>query len=137
MPRYALFLGLALACAAGGCERRDITPLMWAARTGDLETMRRLLDEGVDPNERDALNGWTPLYHAIHKGQIEAVQLLLDRGVNPNQGARRNTPVRFAKQNGEPAIADLLVAYGARADTGDDPATPLHQLLQLVDEMVR
>jgi len=138
MARYALFLGMALAAAGSACrDRRDITPLMAAARTGDLAEMRRLLDAGADPNARDALNGWTPLYHAIHKGQLDAVRLLLERGVNPNQGARRNTTVRFARQNGQPAIADLLVAYGARPDTDDDVATPVHRLLQFVDEILR
>jgi ankyrin repeat protein len=137
MARFALFLGLAVAAVGSGCgERRDITPLMAAARTGDLDAMRRLLDAGVDPNERDLLNEWTPLYHAIHKGQIEAVRLLLDRGVDPNQPARRNTPVHFAWQNDEPAIAELLITYGASADA-DTADRPVHRILQLVDEILR
>lgn len=137
MARFALFLGLAVAAVGSGCgERRDITPLMGAARTGDLDAMRRLLDAGADPDERDVLNGWTPLYHAIHKGQIDAVRLLLDRGVDPNQPARRNTPVHFAEQNDEHAIAELLIAYGASPDA-DVPDRPVHRILQLVDEILR
>ena len=131
MARYALFLGIALAAVGAGCvERRDITPLMWAARTGDLDTMRRLLDAGADPFERDVLNGWTPLFHAIHTGQIEAVRLLLDRGVNPNQGARGNPAVRFAEQNDEPAIAALLVRYGA--DPHPQVVSPVQHLLDVI-----
>jgi ankyrin repeat protein len=135
MPRYALFLGLALAAVGSGCgDRRDITPLMWAARTGDVGTMRRLLDAGADPYQRDVLNGWTPLFHAIHKGQIDAVRLLLDRGVNPNQGARGTPAVRFAEQNGEHAIADLLVQYGADPRP---PVSPAEHLFDLVDSLLR
>ncbi len=123
-------LGLALTTVAAGCtERTDITPLMWAARRGDLATMRRLLDAGEDPYERDVLNGWTPLFHAIHKGQIEAVRLLLDRGVNPNQGARGTPAVRFAEQNGEPKIVELLVSRGATPDPPKTPAELVHELI--------
>jgi ankyrin repeat protein len=137
MARFALFLGLAVAAVGSGCgERRDITPLMAAARIGDLAAMRRLLDAGADPNERDVLNGWTPLYHAIHKGQIDAVRLLLDQGIDPNQPARRNTPVHFAEQNDEPAIAELLIAYGASPDA-EATDRPVHRILQLVDEILR
>ena len=135
MARYALFLGLALAAVGAGCvERRDVTPLMRAARAGDLATMRRLLDAGADPYERDVLNGWTPLFHAIHKGQIEAVRLLLDRGVNPNQGARGTPAVRFAEQNGEPAIAELLVQRGA---IPQPPKTPAEHVMDLIDAVLR
>ncbi|HZT77117.1 MAG TPA: ankyrin repeat domain-containing protein [Vicinamibacterales bacterium] len=136
MARFTLFLGLALAAVGPGCvDRPDITPLMRAARTGDLATMRRLLDAGADPNERDVLNGWTPLFHAIHKGQLEAVRLLLDRGVNPNQGARGAPAVRFAELNGEIAIADLLIAYGANPDA--ELQSPVQHLLDRVDRLLR
>ena len=130
MARYALFLGLALAAVGSGCvDRRDITPLMRAARTGDLTTLRRLLDGGADPYERDILNGWTPLFHAIHKGQIDAVRLLLDRHVNPNQVAGGDAAVFFAKQSREPAIAALLVEYGADPNP---PRSPVQHVLDLI-----
>jgi hypothetical protein len=52
---------------------------MWdAAKTGDLETLRRELDGGADANAV-MINGVTPLHAASLSGQLDAVRLLLDR----------------------------------------------------------
>jgi ankyrin repeat protein len=134
MTRYALALGLALASIGSACvERRDVTPLMAAARTGDVAAMRQFLDAGADPDERDQLNGWTPLFHAIHKGRIEAVRLLLDRGVDPDQRAGGDTAVWFAKESGEPAIVDLLVEYGGNPHP---PRSPVQHVLEAIGKFL-
>jgi len=113
MPRFTLFLGMALASLATGCGGRGVTPLMAAARRGDTSEMRRLLDAGADPYERDITNGWTALFHAIHKQQPAAVQLLLERGVNPNQGARITSALMLAASDRDPTIVEILLAHGA------------------------
>lgn len=134
MTRYALFLGLALATAGAACaERRDLTPLMATARTGDLTAMRWLLKAGDDPNARDSLNGWTPLFHAIHTGQIDAVRLLLDDGVDPNQKAGGDTALFFARQSRQTAIVDLLVTYGADPHP---PRSPVQHVLDRIGTML-
>ncbi|HZP47259.1 MAG TPA: ankyrin repeat domain-containing protein [Vicinamibacterales bacterium] len=113
MPRFALCLGMALASVASACAGRGLTPLMAAARAGDVAEMRRLLDAGADPYARDLTNGWTALFHAIHTRQPEAVRLLLDRGVSPNQGARATTALMLAAMDPDPAMVELLLARGA------------------------
>jgi ankyrin repeat protein len=94
-------------------DAHGLTPLMWAARTGAVEAMKRLLDAGADPSARDVTNEWTPLFHAIHKRQPEAVRLLLDRGVDPNRSARMLTPLLMAAADRDPTILRLLLAHGA------------------------
>jgi ankyrin repeat protein len=54
-------------------------PLLRAARRGDLELARLLLDGGADPDTQDA-TGWTALMHAVNGGNAALVQLLLKRG---------------------------------------------------------
>jgi ankyrin repeat protein len=56
--------------------------LRMAAGSGDLESMRRLLDAGIDPNTASS-SGMTPLMDAAMNGRRDAVRLLLERGADP------------------------------------------------------
>ena len=94
-------------------DAHGLTPLMWAARSGAVDSIKVLLDAGANPDARDARNGWTPLFHAIHKGQAGAVRLLLERGVNPNTPAGMLRPLAMAAADRDPAIVQLLLAHGA------------------------
>ena len=60
-------------------QRADIDALEKAAGDGDLDTIRRLLDAGVDVNVVGPDHN-TPLIRAVFKNRLEAAQLLLDRG---------------------------------------------------------
>ena len=62
-----------------GKQRADILALEKAAGDGDLDTIRRLLDAGVDVNVVGPDHN-TPLIRAVFKNRLEAAQLLLDRG---------------------------------------------------------
>ncbi|MBK5292551.1 MAG: ankyrin repeat domain-containing protein [Acidobacteriia bacterium] len=58
--------------------------MAWAARTGDVQAIRTLLQAGADPEEASGMNHWTPLMHAIHKNQRGSVVSLLDGGAKVN-----------------------------------------------------
>ena len=47
------------------------------ALIGDLEKIKRSLEEGAEIDSRDRL-GLTPLMHAATKGRLEAIHLLLE-----------------------------------------------------------
>jgi ankyrin repeat protein len=52
-----------------------------AARVGQLDTMRLLMEHGADVNETLAnWHGWTPTHFAANMGQIDAMKLLEDHG---------------------------------------------------------
>ena len=87
-----------------------ITPLHEAARTGDLEKAKALLDAGADLTARDEHLRSTPLAWAAKFGQREMVTLLLERGAPrslPDDPAWA-TPLAWAKKRGHEAIARLL-----------------------------
>jgi len=63
---------------------RDINlELLTAAQKGKTETVKSLLDEGVDVNAKDRF-GWTALIKAAMFGYNDIMKILLDRGADVN-----------------------------------------------------
>ncbi len=59
---------------------------MIAARTGNVDAMKVLLDHGADPNAKDTLRGTTPLMWAADEGHAGGDQAA-DRSRRGHQGA--------------------------------------------------
>ncbi len=60
-----------------------LTPLIFAARQGDLATVKVLLDAGANVNEMSEF-GWTPLLVATQNRYYQLGAYLLKHGANPN-----------------------------------------------------
>jgi ankyrin repeat protein len=60
-----------------------LTALVFAAREGDIESARLLLDAGADVNQTTEY-GWTPLLAATQNRYYQLGALLLERGADPN-----------------------------------------------------
>ena len=50
--------------------------LIQAARIGDIDEARKLLDKGANIEARDDL-GWTPLHYACFKGEVGVAKMLI------------------------------------------------------------
>ena len=61
----------------------NFTPLLFAVRSGDLETVKTLLTLGANVKDM-AFDGTTSLVLATLNGHFELAAFLLDQGVNPN-----------------------------------------------------
>ena len=94
------------------------TPLMFAARVGDLESARLLLAAGANVNDEDAW-GVSVLVLAAHSGFRDVVQLLLDKGADPNSSKAGFTALHEAIMRRDEALVRTLLAGGA------DPQLPL------------
>ena len=99
------------------------TALMFAARVGDLESARLLLDAGADANDADAW-GVTAMVMAAHAGFADLVELLLDRGANPNAAAPGFTALHAAIMRREAGMVRALLAHGADANAPVKAWTP-------------
>ncbi len=65
----------------------DITPLMWAAMSGDVELVQILLDDPrIEVNTKDCV-GWTALMGAIQNNHEAIIELLLSREGIDSDGA--------------------------------------------------
>ncbi|KAL9968227.1 hypothetical protein ACROYT_G026577 [Oculina patagonica] len=95
-------------------NKRGETPLHVAAIKGCVETVRKLLAEGADPNTKDHA-GWTPLHEACNHGYLTITELLLDHGalIDIPGGFDHDSPLHDAVTNGRLDVARLLVSKGA------------------------
>jgi ankyrin repeat protein len=128
---FVLAVGGALLVAGACAEQPPELPLIQAARTGSLDTIKRLLDSGADVNQPAPTgDDWdaTPLQHAILARQAGAVQLLLERDADPNFVAdpKAPAPLLLAAGDPDPTFVNLLLAHGADpAIEGANGVTPL------------
>lgn len=84
-----------------------------AARFGDLERMRALLDTGSDVNQRDRYQQ-TALMLAAQGGHASVVRLLLERGAELDVAAKFSlTALMLAVVAGHAGVVRILVAAGA------------------------
>ena len=125
-----------------------------ACRTGNVETVKDLLQKGVDctyedttalitaiasrygPSElyqikedlRDKLMNATGLYHSNENVHTEIVQILLEHGANPNlcDDIRGTTALHYACKRGYMHCVQLLLKYNAQVDKQEK-----HRKLQL------
>ena len=69
--------------------------LLQAAKAGDTDEVKRLINERADVNAEDT-NKSTPLHFAAENGHKEIVDALLDKGANVNaESFNRMTPLHF------------------------------------------
>jgi len=71
------------------------TPLLFAARSGDIKSSRILLAAGANVNET-AADGMTPLLMATIRGHLEYAEFLLDQKANPDIATAGLTPLHRA-----------------------------------------
>jgi ankyrin repeat protein len=88
------------------------TPLLFAARDGDLEAAKILLGAGADANEQ-AANGSSVLLVAAHSGNGPLARYLLDVGAEPNAEGAGYTPLHAAVLRGDVDLVTALLAKGA------------------------
>lgn len=108
-------------------------PLHEAARVGDADEVRRLLDEGADPNQiptkEQGPNGLTPLHSAAISNRYKIAKMLLEKGakvsIQENYGGF--TALQYAAGFASTSFVELLLKYGANIHSKTyDQRTPLH-----------
>ena len=94
-----------------------------AARRGDLETVRELVDDNPSWIHTVGSHGRTMLWEAAYRGKLEMVEFLLKRGADINlpgcyhiQHRLEITPYCVARYEGRDAVADYLLQHGATID---------------------
>ncbi len=87
---------------------------MFVFPTGNLETVRQLLDRGLDETHRDNA-GWTPLHYASFEGYADICTQLVESGAKidecDNEG---KTALHLAAQEGRDSVIEALLSIHNR-----------------------
>ncbi|HPQ39928.1 MAG TPA: ankyrin repeat domain-containing protein, partial [bacterium] len=107
----------------------DLTPMETAIDSGNIETVRSLIDSGTDINSPSKHpSGFTPLHRAVIKGNVPIVELLLNHGADTEarDAVSGTTPLYWASGLDELQIVEKLIQHGAAVDALDTMGeTPL------------
>ena len=124
-----LILTIITALAFVGC-----TPALHkAAREGDADRVRKLLDAGADVDVRNANKGrlqYTPLHWAAFNGHLEIAEILISRGADLDaEDPTYSTPLYLAVEWGHPKVVEFLISKGAEVNVKSSWSgyTPLHR----------
>lgn len=112
---------------SSGDNGRD--ELLLAIRNGDIKSVERLLEDGVDVNSKPRrgfmrspwLCDYTPLQFACVEDQYEVAELLIAKGAYVNAvDSRGKTPLHLAAGVPAYSIVRLLLQSGADATIKDN-----------------
>ena len=86
--------------------------LIEAAKRGDLDEVKRLIENGADVNIKDN-DGDTPLHYAASGGHLDVVKFLVENGADVNAKDKYGrTPLDVAKPKVRWVLEDLIKRVG-------------------------
>jgi len=99
------------------------TPLLFAARVGDIESARLLIESGASADDADAW-GVSATVYAAHSGFDDLVHLLLESGADPDAQDAGFSALHLAVMRRDVGMARDLLAHGADANARIGNWTP-------------
>lgn len=99
-----------------GEKSGGLGPLQWAAKNGNAEICRALLEGGAKVNSKNYYFT-SPLVLAAESGSLETVKLLIEKGAELDKLDRvLGTPLHQAAIGGNAEIVEVLIRAGAEVD---------------------
>jgi ankyrin repeat protein len=114
------------------------TPLLFAARTGGVESTRLLVAARANVNDA-APDGNSALVEAAYSRHGDVAALLLDKDANPNAAGAGYTAMHIAVLTGDLDLLKALLAHGANPNVQLAKGTPVlrdNVDLHLRDELI-
>uniref|UniRef100_A0A453D5L3 Uncharacterized protein n=1 Tax=Aegilops tauschii subsp. strangulata TaxID=200361 RepID=A0A453D5L3_AEGTS len=103
--------------APGVGDFAGVTPFMTSAQSGDVSTVKYLLDRGGDVTKADG-QGRTVLHHAACKGRsCKVTEFLLSKGVPVDIDCGRGTPLHQVATNEKDKTVKILLEHHADPNT--------------------
>lgn len=99
------------------------TPLMFAARSGDLRSVQLLIEAGSDVNEL-AASGASPVIMATHAGNSASLFAILNAGADPDSAAGGHTALHVAVLRGNNEAVNALLEHGAKLEAKVERSSP-------------
>jgi ankyrin repeat protein len=114
------------ASAFGDCEKGGSTPLLFAARVGDVESTRLLLAAGANANDAGP-DGISAVVLATRSGHEKLARFLVEQGADPNAAAAGYTALHAAVLMGDLDLVKTLLAHGANPNAQLTRGTPIRR----------
>jgi ankyrin repeat protein len=96
--------------AGPSAAEKSASALVTAARAGDVDRVKKALDEGSNINAPDSAGNRTALHWAAKEGHVAVLQLLLSKGADVNAKDRAGkTPLCIAGENGKADAVKVLL----------------------------
>ena len=108
-------------------ERGGFTPLLFAARLGDIVAARILLAAKTNVNDV-AAGGTSALVIATHSGHSAMATFLLENGADPNAAGAGYAALHIALVRRDRALVKTLLMHGADPNLRVRNATPARRL---------
>uniref|UniRef100_A0A0A9H1R3 Serine/threonine-protein kinase BSK1-like TPR repeats domain-containing protein n=1 Tax=Arundo donax TaxID=35708 RepID=A0A0A9H1R3_ARUDO len=102
--------------AGDGGPFEGVTPFMSAAQSGDVSTVKYLLDHGADLMKADT-KGRTVLHHAVCAGSCKVTEFLLLKGIPVDIDCGHGTPLYQASINEQDKTVKILLDHHANPNT--------------------
>ncbi|MCP4601579.1 MAG: MBL fold metallo-hydrolase [Proteobacteria bacterium] len=130
MSRLTCFVFVAILAWASPLKAQDI---LNAARSGDLERVKKLLLKKPGLAETKSDNLKSPMHYSAQNGHLKIVELLYENGgsvTTPNISGE--TPLHYAAAGGFTAVMEFLIKKGADVNSrSTGRMTPLHYAVML------
>lgn len=99
-------------------DDRDTLKLINAVIANDPDTVNKLLNAGIDPNDSLDESSVTPLHYAAQNNALLVVPLLVEAGANLYAKTDPDglTPLEIAIMHGNHKVTQILLAYSANND---------------------
>lgn len=95
-------------------ERSKCSVIHYAARQGDLNRVKLLVEKGADVNEKDDYRS-SVLHYAVESGNLELALYLVEKGADVNAKNNYGTAVlHFTAKSGSLELVELLVKQGGK-----------------------
>jgi hypothetical protein len=92
-----------------------------AAKTGDIDRVRKLIEEGHSVWAVDSRFGLTPLHYAVRNGRVAVAQLLIENGASLTQPSTQGiTPLDWTSEYLEANQRKALLHFTAVDEDADD-----------------
>ena len=112
--RHSAVVGVLVEAGAdvGARSAGGFTPILFAARQGDIESAQIVLDHGADVDDRGP-GGTSALVVAAASGREDVAILLLEHGADPDSNGARYTALHAGVPKDLRKLVRALLAYGA------------------------
>jgi len=113
-------------CRSFGHQRGMSKPLPLACARGEMEEVRRLVEDEGEDVDKATSTGPTPLIAASLQGKLAVVQYLVEHGADKDKANYENSTALWASAHqGHLAVVEYLVGQGANKDKTGIQGTPL------------